>query len=419
MYDLHLTEEQSGFRDAVREFVRAEVKPAALDARRLDAFEKPLLMDLLRQASQMGLRTLTLSEESGGAGADNLTACIVMEELAAGDLDLAATLGETALVARVLFDELMTSEQRARFLPAFIDSDDNHLAYAGRDPEIRYASGYHRPAATPDAAPPIAVKQSDGDWVVNGDVPHVANAPIARLIAIQVSAKDRSGATAPATLLVSADASGLSVRASADAAAAKSADRKRVSVWHHGVAGQVVLKECRVPAHCLLGGEDPTSAIDAYWKRASVQTAAITLGMSQAAFDAAVEYAHLRRQGGRHIIEHEAIGTLLADMSIKLEAARTLVWKAAWALDHPDAVHDRSISALPLHRMVHVFCAEMMREVTESAAECFGAMGVMRDMPLQHYVHQANVSLHANLSAGAGRLLIAEAVAGYERPRKA
>ncbi|RPI48557.1 MAG: hypothetical protein EHM59_01025, partial [Betaproteobacteria bacterium] len=250
MYDLHLTDEQSGFRDAVRDFVRAEVKPAALEARRLDAFEKPLLGNLLRQASQMGLRTLALSEESGGAGADTLASCIVMEELAAGDVDIAATLAETALLARVLFDGLMSAGQRALFLPDFIANDDYHLAFAGRDPEIRYASWYHRAAPAADAAAlPAALRQSDGEWVVNGVIPYVSNAPVARLFAIHVSAKDRSGTSAPATLLVPSGTSGLRVRASSETAGVSA--HKPIAAWHHGVGGEVALNECRVPAHCL------------------------------------------------------------------------------------------------------------------------------------------------------------------------
>ena len=92
MYDLNLTAEQLEFRDTVRDFVEAEIKPAALHPDRLQPFDKPLLVEALDKASEMGLRTLTLSEEGGGAGADCLTACIVMEELGAGDVDIAMVL---------------------------------------------------------------------------------------------------------------------------------------------------------------------------------------------------------------------------------------------------------------------------------------------------------------------------------------
>ena len=85
MYNLHLTAEQLEFRDTVRDFVEREIKPVALHPDRLQPFDKPLLAGLLEKASQMGLRTLALPEDAGGAGADTLTTCIVLEELAAGE----------------------------------------------------------------------------------------------------------------------------------------------------------------------------------------------------------------------------------------------------------------------------------------------------------------------------------------------
>src|SRR3979409_2261582 len=145
MYDLHLTAEQLEFRDTLRDFVEREVKPASVHPDRLQPFDKPLLLDAPGKASQLGLRTLALSEEAGGAGADTLTSCIVMEELAAGDVDLAAVLAQTSTLGHVLFDRLMTSGQRAAFLPKFVEDDRYHLALAGRDPAAGIGWSYHRP----------------------------------------------------------------------------------------------------------------------------------------------------------------------------------------------------------------------------------------------------------------------------------
>ena len=147
--------------------------------------------------------------------------------------------------------------------------------------------------------------------------------------------------------------------------------------------------------------------------------AAINLGLGRAAYDAAVDYSKIRRQGGRNIIEHQAIGTKLADCAIRLELARNVIWKAAWALDHPEAIADRSVSDLPLHVVARVYTAQAVNEVALLAAECFGAMGVMRDMPLQKYVHDSMVFLHTDDADGAAKLAIAEAVAGYTRPEAA
>ncbi|MGC1794058.1 MAG: acyl-CoA dehydrogenase family protein, partial [Pseudolabrys sp.] len=96
MYNLHLSTEQLEIRDTIRDFVTREIKPIALKAERLEICDRRLPMQLIDQASQMGLRTLALSEDRGGAGADHLTCCIVTEELAAGDADIAAVLSTTS-----------------------------------------------------------------------------------------------------------------------------------------------------------------------------------------------------------------------------------------------------------------------------------------------------------------------------------
>jgi alkylation response protein AidB-like acyl-CoA dehydrogenase len=407
MYDLHLTAEQIEIRDTVRDFVRNEVRPVTLHPSRLEPFEKPLLTDLLAAASKMGLRALTVSEDSGGAGADSLTSCLVMEELAQGDPDIAVVLARTSVLAHLLFDELMTPEQRALFLPQFMDDHAFHLAYAGTDPQSGLAACYHRPRADMPPAGARAVKDGSA-WVLDGEYAAVANAPIAKLFAVQ--ADTPAGA---ATLLVPRDAQGVSIHA--PAAPVASSGESRTIRWGHGSAGKVVLKGCRVPGTHLLGGASGAAAATAYATRIAPQLAAANIGIGQAAFEAAVDYAKLRRQGGRSIIEHQPIGTLLADIAMKLDAARGVVWKAAWAHDHPDAVGDRSVSTLPLHHMARAFTAQAIVEVTERAAECFGAMGVMRDMPLQKYVGDALVFKHAEVGHAAAKLLIAEAVAGFER----
>jgi alkylation response protein AidB-like acyl-CoA dehydrogenase len=409
MYDLSLTAEQLEFRETVRDFVESEVKPAALNPKRLEPFEKPLLAGLLDKAAQMGLRTVALSEYAGGAGADGLTACVVMEELGAGDVDVAAVLLHTSLLGRILFDRLMTPAQRARYLPEFVKDDRYHLAYAGAEPGAGTGWSYHRPLAESSAGP-VAVKQGN-DWVINGALPFVANATVAKLFAVEVRTDPKkSGASGAAMLLVPRNTPGLTAREPLRAIG-------EAIRWHHGAGAGVTFRDCRVPADNLVGaGEKCADALAAELARGMPQLAAINLGLGRAAFEAAVDYSKIRRQGGRNIVEHQAIGTKLADCAIRLELARNMIWKAAWALDHPGAVADHSVSGLPLHAIARIYTAEAVNEVALLAAECFGAMGVMRDMPLQKYVHDSMVFLHSEDNDGAAKLAVAEAVAGYRRP---
>jgi alkylation response protein AidB-like acyl-CoA dehydrogenase len=95
--------------------------------------------------------------------------------------------------------------------------------------------------------------------------------------------------------------------------------------------------------------------------------------------------------------------------------ARSIVWQAAWASDHPEAVADRSLADLPHATIARVFTSEAVYRAVKDAAECFGAMGVMRDMPLQKYVHDALVCLRLGNGTSEAKLRIAEALAGYRR----
>jgi alkylation response protein AidB-like acyl-CoA dehydrogenase len=143
---------------------------------------------------------------------------------------------------------------------------------------------------------------------------------------------------------------------------------------------------------------------------------ALALGIGRAAYEAALDYAKLRVQGGRPIVQHQAIGAKLAAIAIRLEVARASVWRAAWASDHPDAVADRSLPDLPLATVAEAYTGEAVLEAVKDAAECFGAMGVMRDMPLHKYVRDGRVCLHSGDGASDARLKLAEVLAGFRRP---
>jgi alkylation response protein AidB-like acyl-CoA dehydrogenase len=392
MYNLHLTPEQLEFRDTVRGFVNDEVKPVTLNAQRLDVADRSLPMDVLRKASQMGLRTLALPEDMGGVGADGLTCCIVTEELAAGDSDVAAVLAETSALSLRLFGA-MTQEQRDRFVPTLLEDDDFHLALACREPGDDSALGinYHRPAAGMKLS--TTARRDGNHWVIDGAKDAVANAPIAKLIAVEAQTDKGS-----ALFLVPCDTSGLTVTEQPEPR------------WYHGSCGRIALKDVRVPVENLLGlgGGGDTG-------REVPLTQALNLGIGRAAYEAALEYTSLRVQGGKPIVEHQAIGTKLAEIAIRLDIVRSAIWRAAWAADHPEAFADRSLPDLPLTTIAKVFTAENIYRVTKDAAECFGAMGVMRDMPLQRYIHDAMICLHTGDGNADDKLRIAEALVAYRR----
>ena len=403
MYSLKLSPEQIEIRDTIRDLVARDIKPFALQSARLEAGDQRLPMHLLDQASQIGVRALALSEASGGVGLDNLTCCIVTEELATGDPDIAAVLSHTAILAHALFDQLMSAEQRGRFLAAFLADDRCHLALADLEADSDPALGvnYHRPETSNATHKTTAVRDGDA-WTVNGTKSCVPNGLLAGLFAVLVQTPGARGAS---TLLVPAKSAGLTVK-----------EPSQATRWYHGACGDITFDNVRVPAENLIGleGQSPLSGIVA--RHATPQLAALNLGIGRAAYEAALDYAQLRVQGGRPIIEHQAIGVKLAEVATRLEVTRAMIWQAAWASDHPEAQASRSLSDLPLGIMAQAFAAETIYATTKQAVECFGAMAVMRDMPLQKHVHDALICLHAGTGTSDAKLRIAEALAGFRRP---
>jgi alkylation response protein AidB-like acyl-CoA dehydrogenase len=311
-------------------------------------------------------------------------------------------LAQTSTLAQALFDRVMTAEQRARFLPAFLAEERYHLALAEHEADHDTVLGinYRRPQTSGAPFKTTAMRAGDG-WVVNGSKDGAVGASLAALFVVRASI----GENGVATLLVPRDTPGLSVIET------EAAPRAR-----HGACGALAFDDCRVPGENLL---DADSSLAAGAGRQIPQDQALNLGIGRAAYEAALDYAQLRTQGGRPIIEHQAIGAKLAEIAIRLEVARTAIWQAAWASDHPDAFADRSLPDLPLTTIAAVFASEAIYRAAKDAAECFGAMGVMRDMPLQKYVHDALVCLHSGAGNADAKLRIAEALARYRRPANA
>jgi alkylation response protein AidB-like acyl-CoA dehydrogenase len=205
-------------------------------------------------------------------------------------------------------------------------------------------------------------------------------------------------------LLIPADTAGVSVT-----------EVGRDGGWYVGCCGDVSFSNCRVPAGNMLGLEALEALSGPGCDFGLPQAQAINLGVGRAAFEAALDYAGIRIQGGRRIVEHQAIGAKLADVVISLETVRNAIWQAAWAADNPGAEADGNFAPLPRAKISQVVTAERIYRATKDSAECFGAMGVMRDMPLQKYIHVSRVFLHTGDGAADTRLRIAESLAGFTR----
>ncbi len=378
MADFTLTEEQQALQELARDFARREIAPAAAERDRMTDPAARFPWDILESASRHGLRTLRVPPELGGAGADTLTLCMAAEELAAGDLGVAVTLDQTWKISHLIY-HMATPAQRDHFLRDFVTDHRFHLAIAMTEP----GSGSDRYAYfdAPDSQLKTVARPARGGWVLNGMKQFISNAGIAKLYVIYANTDPAQGLWHGSTMfLVPSGTPGF-----------------RVGRIHEKVGqrlsqnAELIFEDCWLADAHVLG--EPRRAFEsrgAFTRGSHVEAGATVLGVARAAYEAALEWANTRVQGGRRIIEHQAVGMMLADMAMQIEAARALVWKAAWAADHQDPYDPKLAS------MAKVFASEAAHRVTVQAVEIFGGMGIMAEAPVEKYVRDALTFLHSD-----------------------
>ncbi len=378
MVDFTLTDEQRALQDLARDFARREIRPVAAERDRMTDMVARFPWDVLESASRHGLRTLRVPRELGGAGVDTLTVCVVGEELAAGDLGVAVTLDQTWKISHLLY-HVATPAQRDHFLKDFVMDHRFHLAIAMTEP----GSGSDRYAYfdAPDSQLKTVARRARGGWALNGVKHFISNGGIAKLYVIYANTDPAQGLWRGSTMfLVPAGTTGF-----------------RIGRLHEKVGqrlaqnAEVIFEDCWLSDEHVLGEVHKAfESRGAFTRGSHVEAGATVLGVAQAAHQAALEWAATRVQGGRRIIEHQAVGMLLADMGTQIEAARALIWKAAWAADHQEPYDQR------MAPMAKVFASEVAHRVTVQAAEVFGGMGIMAEGPAEKLVRDALTFLHSD-----------------------
>ena len=394
MFDIRLNDTQRAYRDLAREFAQNEIKPIALELDKKPNWEDRIPWEVLKKGSKLGFRTFALSEENGGAGAsDHLTACLIAEELAAADIGPAYSYMLTARRARDWFELRMTQEQRDYFLPKFLNDDLFFTTVAIHEPDTDLGFDYYTETPEWVKFKTRAVAQPDGSWIINGAKNFQTVGYLAKLQVVQ--AQTEAG---PRAFLVEGDSKGLVRRP-------MSKIGRRV-----GDNAEIFFDNVHVPAGRMLA-PNPVGRTDI---GTHVTIAAITLGLGRAALEATIDYVKERKSGGKQVIAHQAVGLYIADMAMNLEAARRLIWTAAWAKDHPEAFQDGSADYQPYEWMALAFTGTAVQRLTEQGLELFGGMGVIQGMPIEKYVRDAIVQKHISFPFPT-RYRITEALTGYKR----
>ena len=376
--DYRLTDAQRAWRDRARAFAAEEVTPraAALDAQVDPA--AAFSWEIVEAADERGLRLAPLPPEHGGGGTDFLTNAVMLEEIAAADMGVAVVLAQTWKFAQLLM-ELGTPDQRDRWLPRLAKNPRGLMAAsftepsAGSDNVLTYAGV--------DGGMQMSATKVDGGWVLNGTKHYISNSNRADVILpfarTDPAAPVRDGCSA---FIVAGDSPGIRFGVVHDKMGERLANNS-----------EIFYENTFVPEEDLLGAENTILSDVARLLRGSNAYAAIcTIGVARTALTRAIKRAKVRVQGGKPIIEHSVVAAELGDLWAKLEAARTYVYRAAWASDHADPF-DPKMAAAP-----KLVASETAFEVTRHALEVFGGSGVMREVGMEKLLRDATIFLHSD-----------------------
>jgi alkylation response protein AidB-like acyl-CoA dehydrogenase len=389
--DFGLSEEQKHWRAVARDFVEKTIKPDAQRRDRLPTAAERIPWDWIREANRLGIRTLGVPKRYGGCGADIFTMCIVGEELAVGDLGFAVIMDQCWKMAHILSDA-MTPEQQERFIPAFV-----------ADPEATFAIGFTEEGAGSDHqgyydSPDIAFRTTavrDGShYVINGAKRYVSNGCMAKLYFIVARTdSEKTLREGGSVFIVPSDTPGFRPGFFHE----KSSQRLATNGTFH-------FENCRVPITNLLGGEGLMSRLRSeYMWGSKAEAAATALGVGRAAYEYALEYSKNRVQGGRPIVELQTVAMMLAQMAMKIDAARMQIWRTAWLADR------RQPEARTLGLLAKVNASETAFEACRLAAEILGGAAIMHDHPVEKYLRDATSFLHSD---GTNQLCLLRAAQG-------
>jgi alkylation response protein AidB-like acyl-CoA dehydrogenase len=369
------TPEQEEFRKTAARFVDAEVVPAAQAMDESGEFPKALF----RRLGELGWLGLRYPERYGGAEADMVTYCLFAEELARGSLSLAAAAAMQSLMGTYFIYKYGSEALRARYLVPALRGD------------LVATFALTEPNAGSDVAgiTTRAERQGEG-WRLRGAKTWVTNAPVADVLTVAAKTSGERGMKNIALFLLDRAAMrGITLGKKIEKIAVRASE-----------TGEILLDDVAVPAEHLLGGETGgVEKIGTILAEIRVMTAALSVGLARAAYEAALAYARERAAFGKPIVEHQAIGFKLADMLTSLHAATVLTYQAAGAIDRGRPVAREAA-------MTKLFASEMAVRVTDEAARIFASYGLASEYPVQRYFRDARFLLPGGGTSEILRLVI-------------
>jgi len=353
--DFELSETQQMIRQTVREFAEREVKPRAkeLDAKGEFSYE------LTKMMGDLGLFGMTLPEKYGGQGLDTLSYIIAVEELARVDGSQAATLAAHNSLGISPIYEFGTEVQKMKYLPQLCTG------------EGLWSFGLTEPGAGSDSRGSKTTAVLDGDeWVINGSKIFITNgaSDISKGCTVQAVSGEKDGKKIFTTVIVETGTPGF-----------RRVPMHNKMMWRASDTSELYFDDVRVPKENLLGKIGEGSHIMLHTLDGGrLSIGAMGLGLAQGAFEMAMAYAQERKQFGRPLTKFQINAFKLADMAMKIELARNLLYKACWLKDTGKPYTKEAA-------MAKLYCSEIAREVADEAVQIHGGYGLMKDYDIERF----------------------------------
>jgi alkylation response protein AidB-like acyl-CoA dehydrogenase len=370
-----LSEDQELLRKTVREFAERELAP---HSRKWDE-EQEFPRSVFEKLGEMGLMGVVWPAEYGGAGLSTLDYAVVMEELARVDAGVALSVAaHNSLCSGHIF-LAGTEEQKQKY-----------LAPLARGEKVG-CWGLTEAGAGSDAGGTATTARREGEeWVLNGSKSFITNAGVADVAVVMAVTDKSKGKRGISAFLIERGTAGFRPGRKEDKLGVRSSDTR-----------ELLLENCRVPLGNLLGkpGEgfiDTLRILD----RGRIGIAAFSLGIARGALDAAMGYVKERKQFGRAIAEFQAIQFKIADMAVKVEAARLLTWRAA---SLRDSGHEHTVPS----SMAKLYASEAAVQVALDAVQVFGGYGYTKEYPVERFLRDSKLGTIGEGTSEVQRLVIA------------
>ena len=383
--DFDLSSEHRLLRDTVRAFMVGEVAPLVDQHER----ERRFPTDIVRRIGELGWLGIPIPEAEGGAGLDTLAYAIAIEEIGRvwGSLGLIVA-AHTSLGCGPL--HLAGSEAQKHEFLVPMAAGRVIGGYGLTEPGAGSDSGGTRTTARFEDGP------DGGVWVLDGGKRFITNAGQAGTYVVTArTGSRRDGAPDISAFIVPASTPGFSV------------GRLEEKLGLHASAtGELVFDGARVPASNMLG--EPGGGFKLFLRildGGRISIGALAVGLAQAALDASIPYAQTREQFGRPIGSFQGVAFMVADMATEIEAARQMVWRAAWLKDQD---RDFSLAAA----QAKLFASEVSSRATNNAIQIHGGYGYVTEYPVERYLRDAKLTEIGEGTSQIQRLVIARKILG-------